>query len=390
MNRVVVRYHEVALKRTNRTEFVSQLTRNIVRALGGTGIVDNHRAPGRIIFHLDDEGQWGQVRDRLSRVFGIANFLLCERLDGSLEDIAQAIAERAAEREFTSFAVRTKRSDKSFPVRSPDVSARIGDAVRRRTGRRVDLDTPDTEIHVEILPREILYSFEKVAGPGGLPIDSGGGVLALLSGGIDSAVAAHRMLARGCRVHLVHFHSAPYQAPTSIDKARDLAAVLERWQSGTHLYAVPFGAAQKQIVAAAPRRARVVLYRRSMLRIAADLARSLGAMALVTGDSLGQVASQTLPNLVAIDDASPLPVLRPLIGMDKEEIIASARKLGTYEISILPDEDCCQLWVPKHPSTRMTPGAARAAEGGIDCAALVREALNATQRVRLPGAPPVG
>jgi tRNA uracil 4-sulfurtransferase len=385
MNRVVVRYHEVALKRTNRTEFVAQLTRNILGALTEAGVVENHRAPGRIILHLPESAAWPLVRDRVARVFGVANFLLCERFDGGLEDMARHVASAAAQRDFATFAVRTKRSDKCFPVPSPEVSARIGAVVQQRTGKQVDLNRPDLEIHVEILPREILYSFEKVEGPGGLPVDSGGTVLALLSGGIDSAVAVHRMLGRGCRVELVHFHAAPYQAPTGLEKARDLAGVLGRWQRGTRLHAVPFGDAQKQIVAAAPRRARLVLYRRAMMRIAAELAMSLGAMALVTGDSLGQVASQTLPNLVTVDDACPLPILRPLIGMDKEEIVARARRIGTYEISTLADEDCCQLWVPKHPSTRMNAGAARAAEHPLDFDSLIATALGATKVI--PAAP---
>ena len=375
MNRVVVRYHEVALKRTNRNEFVAQLTRNILHKLEGTGVVRNHRAPGRILLHLPDAAVWPEVRRRLREVFGIANFLLCERVDASIDGLADHVAGVAQNREFTSFAVRTRRCDKSFPILSPAVSAQIGAAVQRRTGKRVDLRNPDLEIHVEILPREILYSFEKVQGAGGLPSESAGTVLALLSGGIDSPVAAYRLLQRGCRVELVHFHAVPQQSRASLDKATELMNVLARWQPTTRLHAVRFGEIQNEIVAKAPRRARVVLYRRMMMRIAAQLAESIGAAALVTGDSLGQVASQTLPNLATIEEACDLPILRPLIGMDKEEIIAQARKINTYEISIQPDEDCCQLFIPKHPSTCMTVGAARAAEAPLDIASLVERGL---------------
>ncbi len=376
MDRVAVRYHEVALKRGNRTALVAQLTRNIMTALEGTGVVGTNRAPGRIILHLSTHNDWCNVRDRLTRVFGIANFLLCERVDGDLDNMIAHIANAAAARPpFASFAVRTKRSDKTYPLPSPEVSARVGKAVQRATGSSVDLDHPEVEIHLEILPREILFSMEKVAGPGGLPIGSGGTVLTLLSGGIDSVVAAHRLLGRGCRVELVHFHSAPYQSRAGLNKALELTRILNRWQPGSRLHAVPFGDTQKQIVAGAPRRARLVLYRRAMMRIAARLAAALEAAALATGDSLGQVASQTLPNLVAIDDAGGLPILRPLIGMDKEEIISHARRIGTYDVSTLSDEDCCQLWVPKHPSTRMTVGAARAAEASLDIDSMAGSAL---------------
>lgn len=375
MNRVVVRYHEVALKRANRTEFVAQLTRNILHKLAGTGVERSHRAPGRILLHLPSPEVWPTVRERLRQVFGIANFLLCERFDGSIDELAKHIACAAADASFASFAVRTRRSDKSFPTPSPEVSARIGTAVQQRTGKPVDLRNPELEIHVEILPRETLYSFEKVPGAGGLPSESAGTVLVLLSGGIDSPVAAFRMLQRGCRVHLVHFHAAPHQSRASLDKAVELARVLARWQPVTHMHAVRFGDIQTQIVAKAPRRARIVLYRRMMVRIAERLAASLDAAALVTGDSLGQVASQTLRNLATIDEACALPILRPLIGMDKEEIVAQARRIGTYETSIQPDEDCCQLFVPRHPSTRMTVGAAHGAEAGLDVTRLAQSCV---------------
>ncbi len=381
MNRVVVRYHEVALKKTNRAEFVTRLSRNIIGILEGTGVSQTHRAPGRIILHLPDTDVWPEVRERLRNVFGIANFLLCERVDSSISEIAERIARSAEAVTFRSFAVRTKRSDKAYPLGSPAVSALVGTAVQRRTGQPVDLRNPDLEIHIEILPREILYSLEKVQGAGGLPAESGGTVLALLSGGIDSPVAAFRLLQRGCRVELVHFHAAPQQSRASLEKAIEIMSTLRRWQPTSRLHAVRFGDVQKEIVARAPRRARVVLYRRMMMRIAEKVAASLEAAALVTGDSLGQVASQTLPNLVAIEEACGMPILRPLIGMDKEEIVAQARKIGTYEISIQADEDCCQLFLPKHPSTCMTVGAARAAEATLDIPSLVASALATVETI---------
>jgi thiamine biosynthesis protein ThiI len=207
-------------------------------------------------------------------------------------------------------------------------------------------------------------------------------VLALLSGGIDSPVAAWRMMRRGCAVDFVHFHSVPFHDRTSEEKARQLAATLVRWELGATLHVVAFGEVQRQIVAAVGRPLRVVLYRRMMLRIAEAIARRANAEALVTGDSLGQVASQTLPNLAVIQTATALPVLRPLIGMDKGEIAAEAERLGTFETSIIPDQDCCQLFVPRHPATRARIEDVEAAEARFDVAGLVELALAATERVR--------
>ena len=375
MNRVIVRYHEVALKKNNRKMFVSQLTANILRALHGTGVERHHRAPGRIILHLPDGASWSAVRERLRHVFGVANFLLCTAGSRSLAELTPLVLRGLDGRSFSSFAVRTKRCDKTYPIESPDVSAQIGAAVASHSGKRVDLERPELEIHIEILPREVFFSFEKVRGPGGLPGASGGAAIALLSGGIDSPVAAFRIMARGCRLELVHFHGSPYQNRSSRDKALRLAEILSQWQPDLRLHLVPFGDVQRQIVAASTRRSRVVLYRRMMVRIAEAIARGCDAAALVTGESLGQVASQTLANIAAIQDAAAMPILRPLIGMDKEEITLQAQALRTFPISIQPDEDCCQLFVPKHPATAMTAAEAAAAERHLDLRTLLAEAL---------------
>jgi len=383
MDRVVVRYHEVALKKNNRKMFVSQLTTNILRALQGTGVERHHRAPGRIILHLPDPSVWPLVREQLRRVFGVANFLLCTSGSRSLPELIPQVLSGLEGRAFSSFAVRTKRCDKTYPIQSPDFSAQVGADVVRHTNARVDLEQPELEIHIEVLPREVLYSFEKVRGPGGLPIASGGTALTLLSGGIDSPVAAFRIMARGCRIEAIHFHGGPYQNRSSRDKAVRLGEILSAWQPDLRLHLVPFGNIQRQIVAATARRSRIVLYRRMMVRIAEAMARAVGASALVSGDSLGQVASQTLANIGTIDEAAHMPILRPLIGMDKEEITRQAQTLGTFPVSILPDEDCCQLFVPKHPATAMTIADAHAAEEHLDLTALLAEALAAAEVVEI-------
>jgi thiamine biosynthesis protein ThiI len=221
-------------------------------------------------------------------------------------------------------------------------------------------------VTVEILPHDAFFGFNKIPGPGGLPVGASGRVVALISGGIDSPVAAYRMMQRGCRVIFVHFHSAPYQDKTSQEKVRQLITILTRHQFRSRLHLVPFGEIQRQIVASVARPLRVILYRRMMLRIAEGIARKEKAKALVTGESLGQVASQTLENMAVIQQASRLPILRPLVGMDKQEIIDQARRIGTFDISSIPDQDCCQLFVPKHPATKAQLDEVEAAESRLE------------------------
>jgi len=224
----------------------------------------------------------------------------------------------------------------------------------------------------------MLIGLEKRRGPGGLPVGVEGRVACLMSGGIDSPVAAYLMMKRGCLVTFIHFHSHPFVSRASAEKAEELAAHLTRYQFRSRLFLVGFGEAQRAIVVGAPAPLRVVLYRRTMLRIACEIARRERALALVTGESLGQVASQTLRNLTTIESASALPIFRPLIGFDKVEIIDRARTLGTYPISIEPDEDCCSLFVPPHPDVDTRPETVRAAEEKLDPSALVKMALDAT------------
>ena len=294
-----------------------------------------------------------------------------------LDAVHAAAAAAAAGRSFESFRIQCKRGDKSFPMTSTGVCRVVGDHVRVLTGARVDLKHADLTIDVEIVSSEVLVSGEKVRGPGGLPVGISGRVVALLSGGIDSPVAAARLMRRGCRVTFVHFHSTPYLDRTSQEKARDLVGLLNRYQYRSTLYLVPFGDVQRDIVAHVRRPHRVVLYRRMMLRIAEAIARRTGAQGLVTGESVGQVASQTLPNLATIDAVATMPVLRPLIGRDKNEIIDEARQIETYPVSIIPDQDCCQLFVPRRPSTHTTAEEAEACEAGIDVPALCARAVAA-------------
>jgi thiamine biosynthesis protein ThiI len=239
-----------------------------------------------------------------------------------------------------------------LPFTSPQIEREIGGLIKQAKGWRVDLEDPALTIHLEMLPEHAFYYFGKEPGAGGLPTGSGGRVACLLSGGIDSPVAAYRMMRRGCSVLFIHFHSYPILSRASQEKVREIAALLTRYQLRSRLMLVPFGALQQQVLLGVAPELRVVIYRRLMLRIAETLARGWRARALVTGEVVGQVASQTLDNLTAIAGATTMEVLRPLIGMDKDEIVAQAERLGTFPISIIPDQDCCQLFTPRHPATR--------------------------------------
>ncbi len=366
---VIVHYHEISLKRGNRPLFLRQLARNLERATGDLPPVRLRQLPGRILLDVEGHDRPDAVRDRVSRVCGVASVALAWRIPSSLDAMKAAVGRLAEERRFRSFRISARRAFKTYPMTSVELNRELGAFVLGRVGAagvRVDLTNPELEIHVEVLPAETFVYADPVPGPGGLPVGSSGTIAALLSGGIDSPVAAWRMMKRGCRVVFVHFHSVPYLPPTSQAKARALVERLTRWQYRSQLFLVPLGEIQREVVLSVPPAVRVVVYRRMMVRIAEALGRRVGAEALATGESLGQVASQTLTNLSRVDDAAGLPVLRPLIGMDKLEITAEAQRLGTFEISIEPDADCCTLFVPRHPATRVSAEEIAAAEGRLD------------------------
>ena len=374
---VVVHYHEISLKRGNRPLFLRHLARNLRSATADLGPLVLRQRPGRIVLDLDEHPQPEAVRDRVLRVCGVASVSLGYRTSATLDAMKSVIGRLVEGRQFASFRISARRAFKTYPMSSVELNRALGAFVLERVPTtRVSLERFEVEIVVEVLPDETFVSLDRQSGPGGLPVGAGGTVAALLSGGIDSPVAAWRMMKRGCRVVFVHFHSVPYLPPTSQAKARALVERLTGWQYASRLYLVPFGEIQREVVLSVPPPARVVVYRRLMIRIAEEIARRNGALALATGESLGQVASQTLENIVCIDEAAQGPVLRPLIGMDKLEITEQAKQLGTFEISIEPDADCCTLFTPKHPFTRMTVDEVRAAESRLDVPRLVAEGVD--------------
>jgi thiamine biosynthesis protein ThiI len=375
MTSIVVHYQEIALKGKNRPWFIARLVNNIRQATSGVDIRAIRPLVGRLEVALGPTATYEQVAERLRRVFGIANFSRAARAPLDLEAMASAILRDLGEAQPRSFRVTVKRADKRFPMKSPEIEREVGGRIKLAKGWRVDLDKAELTISIEMLTSEAFYTFAKERGAGGLPTGVSGRVACLLSGGIDSPVAAWRMMKRGCSAVLVHFHSYPVVSRASQEKARELAQLLTTYQQRTKLFLVAFGEIQRQVVLSAPAPLRVVIYRRLMMRIAERIAKENGARALVTGEVIGQVASQTLENMSLIASATSLPILRPLVGMDKEEIVEQAGRLGSFEISIVPDQDCCQLFTPKHPATRATRPAVESAESCLPIEEMVKEAV---------------
>ena len=301
------------------------------------------------------------------RIPGVAYFSLGYSAPKDVAAIGRRAVDLLADRPFTRFGVKTKRADKDFPMTSEEISREVGAAILKGLdGKQVDLRFPDLWLHIELTGREAMLYTEKVPGPGGLPVGSSGRVMVSLSGGIDSPVAAYMLMKRGCRGIFAHIRNETQYASGVTDKIEQLVQTLSAYQLRSTLYQVPFGELQRHIIAFVPADHRMIIYRRCMMRILNRLARPEGAKAIVTGDAVGQVASQTLDNLHCIHSASQLPVLAPLVGMNKEETVTLAKEIGTYEHSILPYPDCCSFMIAPHPETRGLLDRVLELESGID------------------------
>jgi tRNA uracil 4-sulfurtransferase len=377
MNAIVVHYKELALKGRNRPWFIQLLVRNMKAALADLNVRSIRSVMGRIQIDVDASVDRERITERLARIFGIANFSFAGRAPHDFDALAASILSEVGDRRPSSFRVSARRADKQLPFTSPQLEGEVGGRIKDATGWAVDLDDPALTIHVEAMPDHAFYFFGKEAGAGGLPTGTSGRVACLLSGGIDSPVAAFRMMRRGCSVQFIHFHSYPILSRASQEKVREIGALLTRHQLRSRLFLVPFGDLQQQVLLGVKPELRVVVYRRLMLRIAAEIAQAGRARALVTGEVLGQVASQTLENMTTIGDVTRMPILRPLVGMDKDEITAEAVRIGTYPVSIIPDQDCCTLFTPKHPATRASTADIAAAEAVLPIAQMVAAAREA-------------
>ena len=375
MNSIVIHYQEIALKGKNRPWFLGRLVRNIRRAVKDLDVTTVRALMGRIEVVIGPGASREEVGERIRHVFGIANFSYARKGTTDVDELASAILADLGDRDCRSFRVSARRADKRYPLTSPQLEREVGGRIQEARGWKVDLSHPELTIHLEMLTHESFYYFGKERGPGGLPTGTAGNVACLLSGGIDSPVAAHRMMKRGCAVTFVHFHSYPILSRASQEKARELVTLLTKWQQRSRLYLVAFGDIQQQVLLTIPGPMRVVVYRRLMLRIAERIGRARRALALVTGDVVGQVASQTLENLAVVGAVTTMPLFRPLIGMDKDEITAEAQKIGTYTISIIEDQDCCTLFTPRNPQTRARLADIERAEGALAIDELVDRAV---------------
>ena len=377
---VLLKYGEIALRGRNRRYYEALLRknmRNAVRDLAPLAV----RQRGGVLAVSAGERTPALV-EPLRDLFGVSLLHRAVCLPKTPEAAAEAAVELLAAQPGESFAIRCRRRDKRFPMNSPELAAYVGRAVQDALPLRVDLDEPDLEVHLEVDKQEIFAYSERVRGRGGLPVGSSGRALVLFSGGIDSPVAAYYAMKRGLRCDFVHFSGRPFTGPESIYKCYGLVKELDRFQGGSRLFVVPFGHQQRALASAGAGRLQIVAHRRLMVRVACGLARREGADALVTGDCLGQVSSQTLNNLSVVEEASDLPMLRPLVGFDKQEVIAVARDLGTLELSNLPAEDCCTLFASPLAETRAGLGAIRKLEGRIDVDDAVEQLLDATTLVR--------
>jgi tRNA uracil 4-sulfurtransferase len=387
---VLLKQGEIFLKGGNRPQFERILQANVRAAVRGTGVAAELSVrAGVLVLRVARDGLTSvehaaavdRVAARAADVPGIARVCRALRVDKTPE-AAAAAAVALTSAGSGPFAVRARRRDKRFPVTSEQLGALIGAQVKAVHGLPVSLKQPDTEIFVEVDAHEVFVFTGGQPGPGGLPVGMSGRAVVLMSGGIDSPVAAYRMMKRGLRCMFLHFSGMPLTGPESVYKAYALVRGLDRFQGGSRLYVVPFGKAQQSLATSGAGRLQVIAQRRLMLRTAEVLAGRLHAGALVTGDSLGQVSSQTLPNITALDDAVRLPVLRPLIGWDKTEIMAEARRLGTLSISELPDQDCCTLLLPRRAETRAKVEDLRKIEGRLDADELADQLAASAQEYR--------
>jgi tRNA uracil 4-sulfurtransferase len=365
---IIVHHHEIGLKGKNRNYFESQLLANVKTALTGITPPKNIGGGfGRFVIDLSATGDnVPKALERLKQVFGLSNICYGVEVDQTIEAYNQAAANLLTDSTFSSICVRTKRANKNFKLTSPEVNGIVGEFLCNKFGVKANLTEPDKTIFIEIVNKTSYVYLSKINGAGGLPAGISGKVVALASAGFDSPVASYQIMKRGANVIFVHYHSYPFVSHDSIDQVKNIVKILTQYQYHSKLYLVPFAEFQQEVVLKTPMPLRVILYRRMMIRFAEKIAFKENANALVTGESLGQVASQTLRNIRVINEVAKLPVLRPLVGTDKEDIIRTAREIGTHDISKEPYDDCCSFLTPRKPETWADPKLVAEAETKLD------------------------
>ena len=380
---ILIKNGELTLKGLNRCNFEDILISNMRRCLKDLGEVNIRKAQSAIYVEpVDESFDFEEALERIKLIFGIAGFSRACVCKKDMQDIISKSVEylRPSLENIKTFKVEAKRADKSFPLKSPEICRELGGILLDNFPHlKVDVNNPDRIVYIEIRDYAAYIRAEQIHGAGGLPVGTAGNASILISGGIDSPVAAWTMAKRGLRLNAIHFASPPYTSPRAELKVKTLLSKVARYSGCINLAIVPFTEIQDEIAKNCPEDYFTLIMRRMMMRISEKIARNTGSLALITGESLGQVASQTLPALVSTDSVVNMPVLRPLIGMDKEEIIRISRSIDTFETSILPYEDCCTVFTPKHPKTRPTLESCIEAEARLDIDRLVEKAIADTQ-----------
>ena len=372
---IIVHYGEIGLKGDNRPFFERKLIDNIKHTLSNVAYRSIKRISGRILIELLDQSDNDALTKGLNHVFGISYFCFVVNTTHNIEDIQKTAVDLVTGREKTTVYVTTKRSNKQFPLTSPDLNRTIGKYIAEKTEHTIDYVNAELILYMEIVEKYCFMYTEKIEGLKGLPVGVSGKVVSLISGGIDSPVAAYLAMKRGCAVKFVHFYNETINTKESIEKIKQLVDILATYNINTTLYLIPFKDIQFEIMKTVPRKYRMLLYKRFMYTIGARIARKEKALAVVTGDNIAQVSSQVIPNLKVIWDASDLLVISPLLTYDKQEIVNLGEKIGTYEVSIQPYEDCCSYMIARHPELNADKDIIDKLETRIDIEELIFKAV---------------
>ena len=380
---ILLHYSEIALKLNNRKYFEKIFIKNIKHHIQNLQHSEIKLVAARVFIHNIDLKQWDKYKNRLKKLMGLQHATLMIKANNDLNDIKQSAFQLTKNKDFSSFRITTKRNNKKFKYNSNEISIKIGNYVQKKCEKPVNLNYPDLNIIIEVLNDNTYVGYDRVNGFSGLPSGSQEKAISLISSGIDSPVASFEMIKRGINLDYIHFHSFPAINKQSIDNVKKLLEILTKYQLKSTLYLVPLLDIQQKIMELIPDKYWVIFFRRFMIHIANFIGFKNESVALVTGDSVGQVASQTLSNIRAISDASDLPILRPLAGMNKENIINRAKEIGTYDISILPYEDCCSFFVPPHPETKAKMNQVNSLNSKLDLNDLVDKAIKNTEKINI-------
>lgn len=381
---IICHYSEIGLKGKNRIFFERKLKENIQHALNASipdSFVNIQRLRGRFLIVLTKSGQktTSQIKEILINIFGLAYFAFAYESEPDLDIIKSDSLILMKRLEFNTFRVTARRINSQFSYTSQELNEEVGAEILEKLDKKVNLSYPKATCFIDVLDEGTFLFTEKIQSAKGLPVGVSGTVIVMLSGGIDSPVAAYYAMKRGMQVIYVHFHSVPLVSEASVEKVRDTVSILNKYQPRSKLYLMKFASIQQQILVDCYEKLRVILYRRYMMKIAEKVAELENAKAIYTGEALGQVASQTIENITVVEESVKLPIMRPLIGFDKLEIISKAQEIGTYEISILPHEDCCTLYVPKHPATKARLIDVQKNEASLDSESLINDSLETAE-----------